>query len=286
MKLKDIQNKFHQELDALYANEEVDSFFYMLIESFYNVTRLQLAMDSEYSIVSEDKILDALKLLKSQKPIQYILGETEFYGLPFKVNEHTLIPRPETEELVEWILKHQSIEDKINILDIGTGSGCIAISLAKHLPQAKVYALDISKEALKIAKQNADLNEVVVTFLEADILKPKVNWNLEFKSLEFDIIVSNPPYIREQEKELMKPNVLENEPHLALFVNNENPLIFYQTITQFAIKNLRKNGMLLFEINEYLGNDMIQLLNQNNFKNIELKQDIFKKDRMIKGVKN
>lgn len=286
MKLKDIQNKFHQELDALYANEEVDSFFYMLIESFYNVTRLQLAMDSEYSIVSEDKILDALKLLKSQKPIQYILGETEFYGLPFKVNEHTLIPRPETEELVEWILKHQSIEDKINILDIGTGSGCIAISLAKHLPQAKVYALDISKEALKIAKQNANLNEVIVTFLEADILKPKVNWNLEFKSLEFDIIVSNPPYIREQEKELMKPNVLENEPHLALFVNNENPLIFYQTITQFAIKNLRKNGMLLFEINEYLGNDMIQLLNQNNFKNIELKQDIFKKDRMIKGVKN
>ena len=286
MKLKDIQNKFHQELDALYANEEVDSFFYMLIESFYNVTRLKLAMDSEYSIDSEDKILDALKLLKSQKPIQYILGETEFYGLPFKVNEHTLIPRPETEELVEWILKHQSIEDKINILDIGTGSGCIAISLAKHLPQAKVYALDISKEALKIAKQNADLNEVVVTFLEADILKPKVNWNLEFKSLEFDIIVSNPPYIREQEKELMKPNVLENEPHLALFVNDENPLIFYQTITQFAIKNLRKNGMLLFEINEYLGNDMIQLLNQNNFKNIELKQDIFKKDRMIKGVKN
>jgi release factor glutamine methyltransferase len=286
MKLKDIQNKFHQELDALYANEEVDSFFYMLIESFYNVTRLKLAMDSEYSIDSEDKILDALKLLKSQKPIQYILGETEFYGLPFKVNEHTLIPRPETEELVEWILKHQSIEDKINILDIGTGSGCIAISLAKHLPQAKVYALDISKEALKIAKQNADLNEVAVTFLEADILKPKVNWNLEFKSLEFDIIVSNPPYIREQEKELMKPNVLENEPHLALFVNDENPLIFYQTITQFAIKNLRKNGMLLFEINEYLGNDMIQLLNQNNFKNIELKQDIFKKDRMIKGVKN
>jgi release factor glutamine methyltransferase len=285
MKLKEIQDKFHQELDALYANEEVDSFFYILIESFYKVTRIQLAMDSEMQIDSSEAVMNALELLKQQKPIQYILGETEFYGLPFKVNEHTLIPRPEAEELVEWILKHTDLNAEINILDIGTGSGCIAVSLAKYLPNAKVYALDVSKEALVIAKENADLNKVDVTFIEADILSI---CDAEFVSAshKFDIIVSNPPYVREKEKQHMKPNVLDNEPHLALFVKDENPLLFYNAITQFAVINLIEKGLLLFEINEYLGNDMIQLLNDNNFSNIELKQDIFKKDRMIKGVKN
>jgi len=282
MRLKDIQNIFHGALDSMYGKEEVDSFFFILIDSYYGVSRVQLAMDSNYAIDGSEKILNALELLKQQKPIQYIIGETEFYGLPFKVNESVLIPRPETEELVEWVLKQADSNKPINVLDIGTGSGCIAISLAKNLPNAKVYALDVSAKALKIAKQNADLNDVKVAFVEVDILKAG-NGGLE-TDVKFDIIVSNPPYVREQEKDMMKPNVLENEPHLALFVKDENPLLFYEAITQFASNNLTTEGQLFFEINEYLGNAMIDLLN-DNFRNIELKQDIFKKDRMIKGIK-
>ena len=282
MKLKDIQNTFHQALDALYQIEEVDSFFYILIETYDKVTRLQLAMDLDLETQNEVLILDALELLKQQKPIQYILGETEFYGLPFKVNEATLIPRPETEELVSWVLKYAPENESLNILDIGTGSGCIAVSIAKHLPNAKVFALDISAEALKMAKQNAELNAVDVTFINQDILS--VNDSGLAIALKFDIVVSNPPYVRNLEKELMQANVLENEPHLALFVEDENPLKFYKAITEFAVKNLNKNGALFFEINEYLGNEMIQLLKRNQFEDIHLKQDMFRKDRMISGV--
>ena len=281
MKLKDIQNSFHVTLDSIYGNEEVDSFFFMLIESYFNVSRIQLAMDSDYAIDESIAILNALDLLKQQKPIQYIIGETEFYGLPFKVNESVLIPRPETEELVEHVVKQVDHGKQIKILDIGTGSGCIAISLAKNLPKAIVYALDVSKKALEVAKHNAELNSVDIEFIEADILNTEI-----IQDLKFDIIVSNPPYVREQEKIKMKANVLENEPHLALFVKDENPLVFYEAITRFAVSNLIEKGALYFEINEYLGNDMIDLLNDNNFKDIELKQDIFKKDRIIKGVKN
>ncbi|ULC60628.1 peptide chain release factor N(5)-glutamine methyltransferase [Flaviramulus sp. BrNp1-15] len=282
MILKDIKNIFHQELDSLYIKEEVDSFFYMLIDSYYNISRIQLAIHSDLKIGDSEKILKALKLLNQQKPIQYILGETEFFGLPFKVNEHVLIPRPETEELVEWILNDQAVKpkDKLSVLDIGTGSGCIAISLAKNLPNTKVYALDVSAEALHIAKQNAKLNEVDIEFIEASILEQPII------DEEFDIIVSNPPYVRKQEKQEMKANVIDNEPHSALFVENENPLKFYKAITEFALNNLTTEGALYFEINEYLGNKMIELLADNDFKNIKLKQDIFKKDRMIKGIKN
>ena len=283
MKVKDIQNIFHVELDVLYGEEEVNSFFFILIEHYNNITRIQLAVNLDMIIDDYENILNALQLLKKQKPIQYIIGETEFYGLPFRVNENVLIPRPETEELVDWVLKEVDNNKPITILDIGTGSGCIAISLAKNLPNAKVYALDVSAKAIKIAKRNAELNGVTVEFIEADILKIK---NEEFMTdVKFDIIVSNPPYVRVQEKALMKANVLDNEPHLALFVEDENPLIFYIAISQFASSNLNDNAQLYFEINEYLGNDMIGLLNKNHFQKIKLKQDIFKKDRMIKGVK-
>lgn len=284
MRLKDIQNTFHQELNRIYNKDEVDSFFYMLIESIYQVSRMQLALDNDYNVEKTDRIFKAFNLLKQQIPIQYILGETEFYGLPFKVSEHVLIPRPETEELVEWVLKLNADKEAITILDIGTGSGCIAISLAENLKNANVYALDVSKEALKMAKQNADLNAVNIEFIEADILS--ISTSVLNEASKFDVIVSNPPYVREQEKELMKPNVLNNEPHLALFVKDKNPLQFYEAITEFAIKNLNKNGQLFFEINEYLGNDMIRLLRKHNFTSIELKQDIFKKDRMIKAIMN
>jgi release factor glutamine methyltransferase len=285
MRLKDIQNTFHKELDTVYLTEEVDNFFYMLTESLCDIKRIDLVMDQNIEIDNSKEILNALELLKKQKPIQYILGETEFYGLPFKVNQHVLIPRPETEELVDWILKYVENIRQLNILDIGTGSGCIAISLAKNLPNAKVYALDVSKEALTVAKENAHLNNVTIDFMEKDILNIP-HAELVSASHKFDIIVSNPPYVREQEKNLMKPNVIDNEPHLALFVKDENPLKFYEAISQFAVNNLSKNGLLFFEINEYLGNEMITLLNNHNFANIELKQDIFKKDRMIKGSKS
>lgn len=283
MKLKDIQNTFHRTLDSIFGEEEVNSFFFMLIEYYYGVSRIQLAMDSDFAVDDYEKIINALELLKQQKPIQYIIGETAFYGLAFKVNEHVLIPRPETEELVEWILKKVDNNKPINVLDIGTGSGCIGISLAKNLPKAKVYALDVSPDALKTAKQNAKLNDVNIEFIEADILS--IQDGVLENDVNFDIIVSNPPYIREQEKEQMKPNVVENEPHLALFVKDENPLLFYEAITQFASNNLTNDGQLFFEINEYLGNDMIDLLSHNDFRNIQLKQDVFKKDRMIKGKK-
>lgn len=281
MKLKAIKHKFHDELGAVYPAEEIDSFFNILAETYYGVKRIQLATNPDLTLNDSEDILKALAELKNEKPIQYIIGETEFYGLNFKVNDGVLIPRPETEELVEWVLKKAKPNMPINILDMGTGSGCIAISLAKHLPQAKVFAIDISTKALNIAKKNALFNGVDVYFKEADILTLKTL----SEQIEFDIIVSNPPYVREKEKQYMKPNVLDNEPHLALFVKDEDPLLFYKAITDFAINNLKENGLLFFEINEFLGNAMIDLLRHKNFKNIELKQDIFKKDRMIKAEK-
>ena len=284
MKLKDIQNKFHSELSLIYPKEEIDNFFFMLTEAYYGISRLKLAIDVAIEVGKPESILNALNSLKEEKPIQYILGEAEFFGLPFKVSEDVLIPRPETEELVEWIVGcHPECSEEsrgLQILDIGTGSGCIAISLAKKLPKAKVYALDVSKGALQVAKQNAELNRVDVEFIEDNILRPKT----VDRGLKFDVIVSNPPYVREKEKELMRPNVLENEPHLALFVEDDNPLLFYDAICGFAKRNLKDDGALYFEINEYLGKDMLQLLKDYNFNSIELKQDIFNKDRMVKGI--
>lgn len=285
MKLKDIKSRFQVTLSTIYDKEEINSFFFILTESYYNISRLQLAMTPDYKVENSEIILKALNALREQKPIQYILGKTEFYGLPFNVNKHTLIPRPETEELVNWVLKN--IETKTNkqlkILDIGTGSGCIAISLAKHLPNAKIYALDISKKALEKAKLNAKSNKVTVSFIEADIFNYKHNDD-NLSTQKFDIIISNPPYVRHKEKPNIKPNVLDNEPHLALFVEDENPLKFYKAITEFAKKNLNDTGELYFEINEYLGAEMIELLKEYNFKFLELKQDFFKKDRMLKGI--
>ena len=286
MRLKAILENFHSELDDNYGKEEVNSFFDLLMENFLGLKRIQLVLNPEYVITNEQKelFLDALVELKNNKPIQYIIGETEFYGLPFKVNENTLIPRPETEELVDWVITSfdkQKEETQFKILDIGTGSGCISISLAKNLPETNVFALDVSKEALQTAKQNAEMNGVEVVFIHDDIL------NTNFSPLAvFDVIVSNPPYVRNLEKVEIKSNVLDNEPHIALFVDNENPLQFYKAICEFAQNNLKDEGVLYFEINEYLGQEMIQLLKEFGFKSIELKKDLFGKDRMIKGMKN
>ncbi|PQV50504.1 release factor glutamine methyltransferase [Jejuia pallidilutea] len=289
MQLKTIQHTFHDSLDAIYEKTEVEHFFFMLSEFYFNLKRIDLAVNPDIVIEDYKCIFDALEQLKQQKPIQYILGETEFFGLPFKVNSNVLIPRPETEELVSLVLqdiKQQKTDSKTySILDIGTGSGCIAITLAKHLKNASVYALDISNKALEVAKTNAELNAVDVTFVKGDILN-KSTKKVLFTDLEFDVIISNPPYVRVKEKALMKSNVLDNEPHLALFVEDNNPLLFYKAISEFAKTTLKVNGTLYFEINEFLGKETVDLLKQNGYYSVELKQDIFGKDRIVKGKNN
>ena len=283
--IKDLKNIFHKELDAIYGVEEVASFFFICTENYYNITRLQLALDSDLAINKEEQtvIFNALEDLKNEKPIQYIIGETEFYGLPFKVNKHTLIPRPETEELVTLVLKtaKQKLKESkpLTCLDIGTGSGCIAISLAKELKEAQVYAIDVSTEAIKKAKENAVLNNVAVEFIKCDILNA-CNETLN-KDLKFNVIVSNPPYVRNLEKAEIKNTVLNNEPHLALFVEDDNPLLFYKAIAECATKKIHKNGKLFFEINEYLGEETKALVESIGFKNVEIIKDIFNKDRML-----
>lgn len=282
MKIKEYRSYFIQELTPIYDAGEAESFFYLILEESQHLKRIDLALRPDLDF-SEEEIMvwnSILQQLKKEIPIQYLLGKTSFFGLNFQVNENVLIPRPETEELVEWILERQKSEVKsqqIRILDIGTGSGCIAISLAKNLPNARVFAIDISEKALDTAKKNAELNTVDITFINQNILKT------EDLGQQFDIIVSNPPYVRNLEKAEIKKNVLDNEPHLALFVEDNDALIFYKKIADLAQKNLSKNGQLFFEINQYLGKQMIDLLEKMNFAAIELRKDIYGNDRMIKG---
>lgn len=281
MLIREFKRHFFSELSDLYPETEIQSFFTILVEFKLHLSRIQLALEHNFELDNDDLdfLQNALLKLKNQIPIQYIVGETAFYGLLFKVDKNVLIPRPETEELVEWIIKNHKKDDSLKILDIGTGSGCIAISLAKNLPNAKVSALDISEEALNVAKNNAAMNQVKVDFVQADIL------TIEKLSTNFDIIVSNPPYVRETEKARMQQNVLSNEPHLALFVKDENPLLFYDKIAELAKKHLTKNGVLYFEINQYLGMETVDLLKSKGFKNVELKKDIYGVDRMVKCLK-
>jgi release factor glutamine methyltransferase len=325
MLLKSYKTKFFQELSSLYDEKEIESFFYLILENFHQIKRIDLALNPQMRM--NDKQLlhweSILSDLKKQKPIQYILGETEFYGLPFLVNENTLIPRPETEELVELIIKQNSkseippepkvngakLNSKLKILDIGTGSGCIAIALKKDLPNSEVFAIDISEEALETAKKNAQINQVEINFIQADILKinnleqlptsnsqlPTSNFHLPTSVFQlpssnfhlpttFDIIVSNPPYVRNIEKQEINPNVLEYEPHLALFVEDDDALLFYRKIAQLALKSLSPNGRLYFEINQYLGKETVELIESFGFKNVVLHKDIYGNDRMIEGT--
>lgn len=283
MKLKTVQQHYHDELGALYSKAEIDCFFFMLTCAYYSIKRIDLAMAPDTTVESVDVLHDALQQLKAQKPIQYILGKTEFYGLPIKVNVHTLIPRPETEELVDWIVTEHTKKNELKILDVGTGSGCIPIALAKHLPEASVFSLDVSKEAIKMAKRNAELNDVNLKFIEGDVLTLERDaFVAEFGT--FDLIVSNPPYVRQQEKTMMQPNVLDYEPHLALFVTDEKPLRFYDAISDLAASALNKDGILFFEINEFLGEETRTLLQTKAFKKVEVKQDAYGKDRMVKAA--
>jgi len=290
--LKEYKKLFSETLKDIFPSTEIDTFFLYLMQEYLGFTRVDLVLQSDFIIDQNTKNLfdRALERLKNQEPIQYILGKTDFFGLPFLVDKNTLIPRPETEELVAWIIDEVEIlnnksSPKISLLDIGTGSGCIPISLAKNIDFAAIYAIDISTKTLEVALKNADSNQVSISFFEMDILKTS---NLDLLSkdktqINFDIIVSNPPYVRESEKSAMDKNVLENEPHQALFVSDENPLVFYEKIADLALLHLSRNGLLFFEINQYLGNQTVNMLLKKGFKNIELRKDIFGNNRMIKA---
>lgn len=299
MKIQDAIQLFRDELKNLYSADEIENFIFSSMNEYFGFTRrhLQLKANQTLGEKETERFKIILSELKNHKPIQYILGRTEFYGLKIRVNEYVLIPRPETEELVEMILKESP--NAGNILDIGTGSGCIAIALKKNISDATVSALDISDEALLIAKSNAILNQTHVNFLQADILQasnPPFSGFLLSQSgkgerekrrsgegTSFDVIVSNPPYIRHSEKSTMSKNVLDYEPHIALFVNDDDALVFYKAISDFALQNLSPDGKLYFEINESLGKEVKHLLEGNGFKNVEVKKDMSGKDRIAVG---
>ena len=273
--VRDINLFFLEKLTPIYGEKEANSMAYWSIESVLGLSKSDCIMQQD-AAVSETQKLKLLKIvsrLVEEEPLQYILGTAEFMGLEFKVNKSTLIPRPETEELVHWVLQ----EEFTSVLDIGTGSGCIAISLAKQ-SKASLSALDSSKEALEVAKGNAKNNEVVIDFIHADVLQKTV------LQQTFDVIVSNPPYVLESDKKLMHSNVLKHEPHTALFVPDKEALVFYNFITDFAQNHLNENGKLFFEINENKGEEVLQLLQEKGFSKLELRKDMQGKDRMVKAI--
>ncbi len=283
MTVNNFKNIFLEKLSKIYRLEEAQNFFFILMKRYLNKTRVELSLNPKMKISHKKESLlnNALKKLIDYCPIQYIVGDTEFYGLTFEVNKDVLIPRPETEELVEWIIHDLNKTEKNKredcILDIGTGSGCIAISLAKALKNEKVWAIDVSENALITARKNATHNYVKLHFIRADVLKP---FNLELK---FDILVSNPPYVRELEKKQMRDNVLKYEPDIALYVKDDDPLLFYDKISDLALKNLNDYGKLYFEINQFLGKEIKSLLKEKGFKNVQIKKDMYGKDRMIRA---
>ena len=272
---------FRHELNDLYNNNETEALTLWVVSEIMELSKATIKAfpEKELTVLQQEVSSSILMELKTGKPLQYVLGYTEFYGLRFVVNPATLIPRPETEELVEWILSSVNPKQELSILDIGTGSGCIPISLKKNLPHAHISAIDISPEALQTAKINAELNEVEIDFLEADILK-----NLQPITHKLQLIVSNPPYVTPTDKEQMHLNVIDFEPHTALFVPQEDPLLFYKAIADFALTNLSTDGLLFLEINESYGQETTELLSSKGFKSIQLKKDMSGRDRIIKAI--
>lgn len=273
--ISNIINYFNRELDGYATKNEINSWAYIVIEHLFGYSKVDYICNYNQKISKSNfhKISDIVKELKTYKPIQYIIGETEFFKLKFKLNSSTLIPRPETEELVSWILKH----DFSSVLDIGTGSGCIAITIAK-LTNSNVDAIDICDKALKIAELNAKINSVNVNFILNDILNTE-------KIPNYDVIVSNPPYVQKSDILKMNKNVTEFEPHRAIFVDDNNPIVFYRKIASLAIKSLNYGGYIFFEINELYYKEILDLLNKIGFVDITLKNDINDKPRMIKACK-
>lgn len=278
MTLNDYKNFFEQQLNGLYDEEERKALLAVVMDEVLNYSRADMVLKKDEELLPEvqTRLTEVVMQLQKEIPVQYIFGKAHFYGYEFKVSPATLIPRRETEELVEWILEamNRQPQKKWKVLDIGTGSGCIPITIKKEFSLAEVSAIDISPEALSIAEENAHNLNVKICFIQQNIL--------ETKTLDkYDIIISNPPYVRHLEKSEMKNNVLQHEPHLALFVENEDPLIFYRKIMQLAKESLTENGVLFFEINQYLGNKMTELVSEY-FDNVILKKDLQGNDRMMK----
>ena len=300
---KDVFTDYRYGLIKLYDANESEAITLMAVSEICNLSNAKIKAFPELELSNQhaEKLAGTLIQLKTGKPIQYILGKTEFYGLPFYVNPSVLIPRPETEELVQWVISSVGSDQWAvdgrqfavgsgqltgNILDIGTGSGCIAISLKKNLSQFSVTGIDISETALQTAKENAALNNVDVEFIKADILSPETPFTSDHALLttHYSLIISNPPYVTLVDKEQMHSNVTDFEPHSALFVPEDDPLIFYKAIADFAVSHLVPNGLLFFEINENYGEQIIDLLKSKHFKDIELRKDMSGRDRMVKAA--
>lgn len=306
--VRDCRKYYAGELEKIYGSDEANALIMILLEHYFNIDRVKMALEPDLRL-SESELLTlhfAVKELLKNKPVQYIIGETEFCGMKFCVNENVLIPRPETQELVEKLAvnsyqfssfrqKRSGVETRakrelsplvkkspanISILDIGTGSGCIAISLAKLIPNSDVTAVDVSEKALEVARKNAETNEVNVTFIKDDILNPQ---NRDLLNGQFDIIVSNPPYVCESEKSEMRANVLDYEPSTALFVSDNDPLIFYRKILEFAQKALKPSGEIWFEINEKFGKETAELCHSEGFKNVEIIRDFRERERILRA---
>lgn len=279
--LKTLVAEYTAQLQKIYPVDEAKSLIYWLTEAFFGVNRLQLAMHPETRLNESEmlKLLFAVKELKQHKPVQYVVGEMTFSGLRIKVSPEVLIPRQETEQLVQWIAESE-INHVSGILDVCTGSGCIALALKNMLSQADVMGYDFSDQAVTKAKENAALNNLEVSFFVESVFTSFI----EGLPL-FDVVVSNPPYVLESEKEMMRPNVLNFEPHEALFVSDDQPLLFYESILKQSVTYLRKGGRIYFEINEAMGEEMVHLLRVFGFTEIEVKNDLNGKPRMVRAVR-
>lgn len=267
-----------KELAGIYSGGEIESLIFLIFEKLKGYSRTQYLLAKEEQLSEKEliRIEEIVARLKNHEPIQYILGETEFYGLPFYSVPGVLIPRPETEELVQWIIQENQLPAP-TILDMGTGTGCIAIVLRKNILKSTVIACDVSPVCIETARRNSDLNSAGISVIEYDMLKQIPEISLP----ELDIVVSNPPYVRETEKAKMEKNVLEYEPELALFVPDARPLLFYERIADFARRNLRNGGRLYFEINEAFGHECTEMLQEKGFSDVKLRKDIHGKDRMV-----
>jgi len=277
--IRDLRIYLYQQLDETYQEEELVQVVNLVAEELTSLpkTELILQKDKELDSSIEERAAEIIERLKAEEPLQYVLGKTEFYGFPIRVNTGVLIPRRETEELVDWVYKAlRTIHNQKQILDIGTGSGCIAIALKKLLTQTKVTAWDVSDQALKVARENAWLNQAEVFFEKKNVLRLETDKT-------FDVIVSNPPYVLESDKQWMRNNVLEFEPEKALFVPDRDALRFYKAIARFAKKHLNEGGFLFLEIHEKKASGVVDLLESYGFKEVEVRKDMQGKSRMVKG---
>lgn len=282
--LHTLKESFYTTLESIYEIREIKSLFEIVCESIFDLSRTDLLLTDEFETTTDKGLAfnDALVALKSKKPVQYILHSAPFYGRDFYVDESVLIPRQETEELIELIKNETKTKEPL-ILDVGTGSGIIPVTLGRELTCNDIYAIDISAKALEVAKTNAQFHGVPVNYMELDILNQAL-WTKIPDGL--DIIVSNPPYVMNKEKQLMNQNVLGFEPHLALFVEDHDPLVFYISITELANQKLKIGGQLFFEINEQLGEETREVLNSRGFIKTKVIKDINGKDRFVSGVKS